>query len=101
MVRELITSRPLENYCARPCGVEIARKMLMYNSYTALFRAIAPCLAVARYISNGLLIRLLALLWAGRRCRVATCVLVGIEHSGGGNCCARVQAFGHLAFVST
>jgi hypothetical protein len=71
------TNRPLKNYCARLCGVEIsltavrlnalqrgpegvseANQMLMYSSYTALSRLIdqrscycvAPCLAVARYI---------------------------------------------------
>ena len=43
-------NRPLKNYCARLCGVEITLKMLMYSSYTALFRLISPCLAVARYI---------------------------------------------------
>lgn len=100
MVRELITSRPLENYCARPCGVEIARKMLMYNSYTALLRAISPSLAVARYISSGLSIRLFAALRAGCRCLVAKSVLVCIEHSGAWNGCAKVQAFGHLWFVA-
>jgi MSHA biogenesis protein MshK len=40
----------MKNYYARLCGVEISLKMLMYNLYTALFRLISPCLAVARYI---------------------------------------------------
>jgi MSHA biogenesis protein MshK len=64
-----VFNRPLKNYCARLCGVEINLKMLMYNLYTALLtrsarpagqpaavtrystlRLISPCLAVARYI---------------------------------------------------
>ena len=45
-----LPSRPLKNYCARLCGVEISLGMLMYSSYTPLPRLISPCLAVARYI---------------------------------------------------
>ena len=63
------TNRPLKNYCAQLCSVEIsltavrlnalqrgpggvseANQTLMYSSYTALFRLISPCLAIARYI---------------------------------------------------
>jgi predicted Zn-dependent protease len=32
-----MSNRPLKNYCARLCGVELSLKMLMYYSYTALF----------------------------------------------------------------
>jgi hypothetical protein len=61
-------SRLLKNYCAQLCGVEISLKMLMYNSYTALFRLISPCLAFARYIfqrpARGPLIGSVAVLYA-------------------------------------
>ena len=43
-------NRPLKNYCARLCGVEVSLGMLMYYSYIPLPRLISPCLAVARYV---------------------------------------------------